>query len=166
MQLYLQWLTLFQRLCLMLPRQQVQESLVQDVLIPAVPATCTSAGNIEYFECTVCGDIFRDRALTQSATLEEVTLAKLDHNYTADWISDENGHWHKCANCTAVPAAEAHEFVEMSDAQNHWKECSVCGYKKDIAANEFNIRFENYDGTLLQTKTVKYGVEPAYTECR
>ena len=131
--------------------------------IPAVPATCTSAGNIEYFECTVCGDIFRDRALTQPATLEEVTLAKLDHDYTADWISDANGHWHKCANCTAVTAAEAHEFVEMSDAQNHWKECSVCGYKKDIAANEFNIRFENYDGTLLQTKTVKYGVEPAYT---
>ncbi|MDY4254418.1 MAG: InlB B-repeat-containing protein, partial [Oscillospiraceae bacterium] len=131
--------------------------------IAAVPATCTSAGNIEYFECTVCGDIFMDRALTQPATIEEVMLAKLDHNYTADWISDANGHWHKCANCAAVTAAEAHEFVEKSDAQNHWKECSVCGYKKDIAANEFNIRFENYDGTLLQTKTVKYGVEPAYT---
>ena len=48
--------------------------------VPAVPATCTSAGNIGYYRCEDCGGLFRDSEGTQALTEGEITLDKLPHS--------------------------------------------------------------------------------------
>ena len=46
--------------------------------VEAKEATVDEAGNIEYWYCETCGDVWTDEACTQSSTLEAVTLPKLD----------------------------------------------------------------------------------------
>ena len=100
----------------------------------AKKATCTEEGRLAHFKCAACGKLFKDRALTQPTTVKEITLAKAPHEYTGEWFSGENGHWHKCANCTATTAVEEHTFEAKSDVKNTWEECTVCGYKKNVNA--------------------------------
>lgn len=56
----------------------------------ATEATCTTAGNSLYYQCTLCGKYYQDSAATQETTLQNVTIAALGHNYTAtfNWGSD------------------------------------------------------------------------------
>ena len=70
----------------------------------AVPATCTTAGNIEYWTCEICGQNFSDAACTTVAA--DVTVAALAH-----------------AGITAVPQQDAdctHDGVKA-----HF-ECPLC----------------------------------------
>lgn len=46
----------------------------------AIAASCTNAGNIEYYKCIHCGRLFRDRALTDEVTAEETVVPKLGHS--------------------------------------------------------------------------------------
>lgn len=46
----------------------------------AIAASCTNAGNIEYYKCIRCGRLFRDRALTDEVTAEETVVPKLGHS--------------------------------------------------------------------------------------
>lgn len=48
----------------------------------ATEATCTTAGNSLYYQCTLCGKYYKDNAATQETTLQNVTIAALGHNYT------------------------------------------------------------------------------------
>lgn len=48
-------------------------------LVPAVPATCVSAGNIEHYRCTDCGKLFGDSSGTSELTAADVTIDKLPH---------------------------------------------------------------------------------------
>ena len=48
-------------------------------LVPAVPATCVSAGNKEHYRCTDCGKLFDDSSGTSELTAANVTIAKLPH---------------------------------------------------------------------------------------
>ena len=48
-------------------------------LVPAVPATCVSAGNKEHYRCTDCGKLFDDSSGTSELTVANVTIAKLPH---------------------------------------------------------------------------------------
>ena len=59
----------------------------------AKAATCTEAGNNEYYTCSRCGGVFKDEAGTQATTVVAETLKKLGH----DW-SNKNGI---CARCDA-----------------------------------------------------------------
>lgn len=68
-----------------------------------------------------------------------ITTAAKTHNFTGNWLNDENSHWHDCQNdsCTVAEAKTAHSFVWITDkaateTENGSKheECSVCGYKK------------------------------------
>ncbi len=55
--------------------------------------------------------------------------SKLGHNYGADWTSDENGHWHVCANgCGIKGAEEAHTPNIDAATENDPKICTVCNY--------------------------------------
>ena len=57
----------------------------------AKAATCTEAGNNEYYTCSRCGGVFKDEAGTQATTVVAETLKKLGH----DW-SNKDGI---CAVC-------------------------------------------------------------------
>lgn len=56
-------------------------------------ATCETAGNLEYYTCSVCGKLFSDEACTQETTAAAVTVAKKGHNYGA-WTTV------RAASCT------------------------------------------------------------------
>ena len=80
-------------------------------------ATCTQKGE-RTFTCE-CG-----------ATKTE-EIAQLAHDFTGDWLSDAEGHWHKCKNCDATDTKAAHDMVYKNDEASgkHHGECKVCGYK-------------------------------------
>ena len=75
----------------------------------AKAATCTEAGNNEYYTCSRCGGVFKDEAGTQATTVVAETLKKLGH----DW-SNKNGI---CARCDA----------KCDQAHKPGTTCSVCG---------------------------------------
>lgn len=53
------------------------------VQIPAKDATCTEAGNKEYYQCG-CGALFADAACTNPTTIEKVTIPAKGHDW-GDW---------------------------------------------------------------------------------
>ncbi len=71
----------------------------------AVEATCTDDGNIEYFECSLCGKLFTDEDCTNETTLARVTLAATGHDMTkhaavaATCTDDGNIEYYTCENC-------------------------------------------------------------------
>lgn len=74
----------------------------------AKAASCTEAGNNEYYTCSRCGGVFKDEAGTQATTVEAETLKKLGH----DW-SNKNGI---CARCDA----------KCTETHKPGTTCSVC----------------------------------------
>ena len=80
-------------------------------------ATCTQKGE-RTFTCA-CG-----------ATKTE-EIAQLDHDFTGEWLSNAEGHWHKCKNCDATDTKAAHDMIYKNDEASgkHIGECKVCGYK-------------------------------------
>ncbi|MBQ9560264.1 MAG: dockerin type I repeat-containing protein [Bacteroidaceae bacterium] len=71
----------------------------------AVAATCTAAGNHEYWYCTRCENYFLDSSCTQPTTLEGVTLAALGHETEhfgavapTCTTTGHMEHWH-CTRC-------------------------------------------------------------------
>ena len=51
--------------------------------VPAVPATCVSAGNTEHYRCTACGERFRDDRGNEPVTEDEVKIPPLGHDWQA-----------------------------------------------------------------------------------
>ena len=80
-------------------------------------ATCAQKGE-KTFTCA-CG-----------ATKTE-EIPQLAHDFSEEWSSDAEGHWHKCKNCDATDEKVAHEMQYINDPESnkHSSECKVCGYK-------------------------------------
>ena len=97
-------------------------------LVPAVPATCVSAGNIEHYRCEVCGERFRDDEGNEPVTEAEVKLSPLGHAPSRDWSYDASGHWHECQNnCGEKLDFATHVYDGDSDAT-----CNTCDYTRTI----------------------------------
>ena len=107
--------------------------------VDAVPVTCTSAGNAEYWYCSRCNTYFLDEACTQSAPAEEVLFAALGHDlehFEATESSCEEGcleHWHckRCdryffdEECTDETTAEVVHTALGHVYEDHF--CTRCG---------------------------------------
>lgn len=100
-------------------------------LVPAVPATCASAGNIEHYRCTVCGNLFGDSSGTRELTAADVTTAKLPH--TPETIP-------------AVPAT-----CEQS-GMTEGSKCSVC---QEVITAQTTIPALNHDWQEATCETPK-----------
>ena len=72
----------------------------------AKAASCEEDGNIQYFTCSTCNNVYLDKDGKTKTTLAETVVAKTGHN-SGDWMIDRE------ANCTQVGAKH--------------KECTVCG---------------------------------------
>ncbi|MCC8106710.1 MAG: Ig-like domain-containing protein [Clostridiales bacterium] len=72
----------------------------------AVAATCTTAGNIEYWYCSDCGCYFSDEALTVEVSASDVVIPATGHTVVTDAA--------KAATCTTSGLTEG-------------SHCSVCG---------------------------------------
>ena len=51
--------------------------------VDAVSATCTTNGNVEYYTCDGCEELFTDASATTTTTASAVVVAKTGHNLTA-----------------------------------------------------------------------------------
>ena len=102
----------------------------------ATEATCTQTGNSAYWSCPDCGKLFADEAGTEElSALPEI--AKKAHEWEEAYKNDENGYWHKCRNCDATSASEAHIVVAIGeekaatctqDGITAGEKCSICNY--------------------------------------
>lgn len=106
--------------------------------VPAVPATCVSAGNTEHYRCTACGERFRDDRGNEPVTEDAVKIPPLGH----DWqpAACETPKTCKRAGCSATEGGPlGHDWTTgwMSDAGFHWHEClrENCGEKSGRAAH-------------------------------
>ena len=122
----------------------------------AVPVSCTTDGNIEYYECNVCGKLFADENGEKETTLEAVMISAIGHSishvYAKDptCTEDGNNEHYKCSVCNmlfedangttettlddvTIPAI-GHNFGIACDsnAGGHYYVCTVCDEKSDI----------------------------------
>lgn len=82
----------------------------------AKAATCTEKDYNAYDTCSRC----------DYTTFEETAYG--DHDYeNGTWVTDENGHRKKCANCDSTDAPADHIFGEWADGK---RTCEVCGYEE------------------------------------
>ncbi|WP_165173613.1 hypothetical protein [Adlercreutzia sp. ZJ242] len=83
-------------------------------------ATCTEAGNIAYWYCSICDKYYSDEACTQEVTQEGTVVPAAGHKTEGGkWGSDWASHWALCDVCDVkVGESEDHKFVEGT--------CSVC----------------------------------------
>lgn len=96
--------------------------------IPATPATCTEAGNIEYYTCDGCSEIFSDsEGKNVIYETELVNTSPLGHKTSEGWSNDGEFHWRTCSACGTV-LDETKMAHEMKD-----EKCTTCGYATDAA---------------------------------
>ena len=69
------------------------------------PATCA-----EYAKCTTCGRKYG---------------SKLPHNYSAEWLSDADNHWHECSECADKTDIAAH-VSSGAPTETEDEICVVC----------------------------------------
>ena len=92
------------------------EFTVEHVLqkVPAVEATCTEAGNIEYWSCENCGKLFRDSECTQEISQAETVVAaghdlsKTEAKAATCTEAGNNEYW-TCSECEKIFSDESGE---------------------------------------------------------
>ena len=77
-------------------------------------ATCTDKA-----VCDACGSPYGELA---------------GHDFTGDYLSDADGHWHQCKNCTATDSKAAHTYDDDQDDT-----CNDCGYTRTSTQPTFAI---------------------------
>ena len=114
-------------------------------------ANCTNAGNIEYWECSVCGKYFADKdgkyeIEDKSSVIIPASHTLIHYEATqATCVKNGNIEYWACSVCDKYFADEsaeeeivdkssvwtdktAHEFDEwMFDIEYHWRRCVNCG---------------------------------------
>ncbi len=109
---------------------------------PYTAETCTTDGNKEHWECTVCGECFSDEALTKEITKESTVIPH--HTILEEWEYDIDNHWHVCSKDGNKVYVAAHSWGEweekVSGGVTHlYKECSVCGARKVANKPEYLV---------------------------
>ncbi len=95
----------------------------------AKAATCAEAGNIEYWYCTDCDDVWSDEALTQKISKDETAIEALAHEYT----NPCDAHCANCGELTNDDAAHNIAHVEAVEPGCHYAGnveywyCTDCG---------------------------------------
>lgn len=92
----------------------------------AKAATCTESGNTEYWTCSVCKKLFRDKNGTTETTLEAVTVNVTGHT-PAQWEYNSTQHWRSCNMCPAEIDRADHTFSSNT--------CTVCGYTRSSSGS-------------------------------
>lgn len=98
------------------------------VAVKATEPTCVRKGNIEYFKCSVCGDIFLDAEGRDKAIESDVSLDTIPHDFV--YVSNtETDHTYECKNC-GEEKTEPHKISEVSgrNVGHLYKTACECGY--------------------------------------
>ncbi|MBQ7433480.1 MAG: Ig-like domain-containing protein [Lachnospiraceae bacterium] len=138
------------------------------VKVEAKEATHEEDGNIEYYECSVCGKIFADAEATEEITLEDTIIPQGEHDYGDSYVFDEKNHWKECG-CGSIIEEAAHTFgdwnvvKEATDTEKGSQErtCSVCGYTE---TEEIPVIEPTEEPTSEPVETEEPTTEPVETE--
>ena len=114
----------------------VEEHEHEMIPYAAVAPTCGTAGNIAYFQCSVCFKYFSDDAGENEITLASTVIpATGEHNFGA-WNNDGKGtHTHVCAVCGAQetePCVYDEGVVTpptVTEQGYTTYTCTICGYR-------------------------------------
>ena len=99
--------------------------------VPAVAPTCSTAGNVQYYTCTVCGKAFQDMAGTVEIPLSELTKPATGlHTYGSYVTNNDGTHSKTCSSCGTRETASC-SFGAWTDNHDgtHSATCTVCGYQ-------------------------------------
>ena len=91
---------------------------------PAVDATCTTPGNVEYWHCSVCGKNFSDSE--GKGELTEITSPALNHNWGAWEKGSETQHQRICQNDGSHKETGDHTLGTAATCKAP-ANCSICG---------------------------------------
>ena len=145
---------------------------------PGKAATCTEAGNREYWHCLVCDTYFTDENCTQSTDAAGVILPALGHSMTktsakaATCTEDGSNAYYTCGNCHKVfkdaqGEQETTPAAEILPALGHTirlvdttaPTCTQPGSKTYYACVTCGKAFKDKDG--IQATTVQAEAVPA-----
>lgn len=107
--------------------ESIAKTAHTEVIDAAIPADCIAAGKTEGKHCSVCDAVL---------VAQEETKA-LGHDFTGNYSSDANGHWHKCSRCDVTEEKAAHTYPENTDCTQEVN-CTVCGYTKPAGEHIWN----------------------------
>ncbi len=124
------------------------------VRVEATDSTCVKQGNVEYWVCSACGDLFLDQSATNKVTAQDVNKPLGNHAYgewstTKDATEDEEGlQVRTCSVCndedeqpiSKLPHSHKYESKWTYDTNGHWHAATCCADapNKDYAAHNLN----------------------------
>ena len=98
------------------------------VNVKAVEPSCTEEGNIEYYECSICGDTFLDAEGRQKVSKDDVRLGMIAHDFAYVSHTDTD-HTYSCTVC-GEEKTELHNATEVSgrNVGHFYKTACDCGH--------------------------------------
>ncbi len=133
----------------------IQPDIHETTLVPAIAATCSEAGQMAYYICTLCNKWFEDEDGNNEITdKNSIVIAATGHAFSAEWTHDDTSHWHEatCGDTDEIKNKADHTFGDWhitkpaTEQETGVKErsCNICGYTQievipQIAASEQNI---------------------------
>ena len=138
----------------------------------AKAATCTEAGNKEYWICGGCDVIFADSEAKTPTTAADVTIAATGHTPSGEWTNDGLHHWKDCTaghkiekdkdlhTLSMTLAGGKREYLRYealdTDEMTAAVECSVCAFAKSVPVTAAMVSGYDPAVTGKQTLTVTY----------
>lgn len=127
----------------------------------AVENNCGVDGNLAYWTCEECGNIFLTddkMAAMDTAVFEEDVMLKATGDHVV--LKDSNGdivygmdaesHWMNCEVCKCKLEAAAHSIeydsIEGGATNCHSEKCTVCLYETSEAEHKIEVDEESYEG--------------------
>ena len=141
-----------------------------------VPASCTTDGSIEYYECSECGKLFTDENGENEITLDKVNVTSAGHKFGTAWVSDTKEHYHECTVCHERSDIADHEkdsgtvTKEATPTESGTIEykCKVCGLKMgeetitatissfEVTSSGVIVKYTVTGSTEVKSQTVKF----------
>lgn len=77
----------------------------------AVASTCTQAGSLGYWECSLCGNKYRSSQAKDGELLsDDAIILAPSHQPAQSWSASETHHWHECTACHEKVGEAAHDW--------------------------------------------------------
>ena len=138
----------------------------QGTLVPGTPATCTTDGVKDYYQCSVCHQYFENADCTKSiADLDNwKVIPAPGHTWTGSYLAenaDGSKHYHVCTVCGTRDGGEAHAWNVDAPTEQESKYCTTCGYVAQAPIGHIHA------GTLVpgQEATCTQSGSKAYYTC-
>ncbi len=123
------------------------------VKTPAKEATCTAAGNSEYWTCGVCGKLFSDADGKTEITIEETLIPMIDHTW-GEWIVTTKAACEEAGEETRTCSACGEQESRAIPATGHdWGEWTVTKPATETEEGE-ETRVCKNDPTHKETRSI------------